>query len=140
MPRTRTNRPSAIKRLCKQLSQPLLLVLPLTFLTAGSVCANQITTIDFRDGITEEKLARYHQAVLGGSDSEFSPKLVKLLVSADKGFDAGWLQVPKTRRVLRVNVVIYTFRGETINAPIKVNLYELDGQTIKYINLETTLR
>ncbi|MEP3653563.1 MAG: hypothetical protein ABJO36_01595 [Litorimonas sp.] len=129
-----------MKRLSKQLIQPLLLVLPMTFLFAGPVCANQITTIDFRDGITEEKLARYHQAVFGGSNSEFSPKLIKLLVSADKGFDAGWLQVPKTRRVLRVNVVIYTFRGESINAPIKVNLYELDGQTIKYVNLETTLR
>lgn len=140
MPRIRTNRSGAIKRLSKQLIQPLLLVLPMTFLSAGPVCANQVVTIDFRDGITEEKLARYHQAVFGGPSSEFSPKLIKLLISADKGFDAGWIQVPKTRRVLRVNVVIYTFRGESINAPIKVNLYELDGQTIKYVNLETTLR
>lgn len=109
-------------------------------LNAHGAWANPVTTIDFRDGITEDKLAQYHIAVLGDSDNEGSSKLIKLLVSADKGFDAGWLRVPKQRRVLRVNVIIYTFRGPVINAPIRVNLFELDTQSIKHINLEVSLR
>ncbi|MEP3890760.1 MAG: hypothetical protein ABJN69_09840 [Hellea sp.] len=116
----------------------------LTILSLGlsvqSVWANPITTIDFRDGITEEKINKYHNAVFGGPDNEASSKLIKLLISADKGFDAGLLKVPKQRRILRVNVVIYTFRGPVINAPIRVNLYELDSQSIKHINLEVSLR
>jgi len=109
-------------------------------LSAQSVWANPITTIDFRDGFTEEKITEYHQAVLGGLDGGTSSKLIKLLVSADKGFDAGWLKIPKHRRILRVNVIIYTFRGPIINAPIRVNSYELDTQSIKHINLEVSLR
>lgn len=116
----------------------------LTFLSLGvntqSVWANPITTIDFRDDVTEEKITQYHNAVLGGPNNEASSKLIKLLISADKGFDAGWLRVPKQRRILRVNVVIYTFRGGVINAPIRVNLFELDTQSIKHINLEVSLR
>lgn len=140
MPRIRTNRSSTMKGRIKQFIQPLLLVLPSVFLAAEPVCANQITTIDFREGITEDRLSRYHEAVLRGVNFEISPKLIKLLISEDKNFDARWLKVPKTRGVLRVNVVIYTFRAGVIDAPIKVNLYELDGQSIKSINLETTLR
>lgn len=102
--------------------------------------ANSITTIDLRDGVTMEKITQYHNAVLGGPDNKSGAKLIKLLVSADKGFDAGWLQVPRQRRHLRVNVAIYTFRGPVINAPIRVNLYELDSRSIKYINLEVSLR
>lgn len=109
-------------------------------LSIQSTWANPITTIDFRDGVTTEKLTQYHNAVLGGPNNESSSKLIKLLISADKGFDAGWLKVPKQRRILRVNVVIYTFRGSVINAPIRVNLYELDTQSIKHINLEVSLR
>lgn len=105
-----------------------------------STWANPITTIDFRDGVTAEKLTQYHNAVLGGPNNQSSSRLIKLLISADKGFDAGWLKVPKQRRILRVNVVIYTFRGSVINAPIRVNLYELDNQSIKHINLEVSLR
>ncbi len=109
-------------------------------LSAHSAWANSITTIDLRDGVTEEKITKYHSAVLGGPNNEGASKLIKLLISADKGFDAGWLKVPKQRRFLRVNVIIYTFRGPIINAPIRVNLYELDTQSIKHINLEVSLR
>lgn len=108
-------------------------------LGAANAWANSITTIDLRNGITEEKVAQYHRAVLGGSN-EGSAKLIKLLISADKGFDAGWLTVPRQRRILRVNVVIYTFRGSVISAPIRVNLYKLNSQSIKHINLEVSLR
>jgi len=122
----------------------LLKLAMLTILSLGlsvqSVWANPITTIDLRDGITEEKITEYHNAVFGGPNNEASSKLIKLLISADKGFDAGLLRVPKQRRILRVNVVIYTFRGPVINAPIRVNLYELDSQSIKNINLEVSLR
>lgn len=135
--------PSASSFNCAPPSQPLklgLLAIILLGLCTQSAWANQITTIDLRDGVTEEKIAKYHNAVLGGPDNQGASKLIKLLISADKGFDAGWLKVPKQRRFLRVNIVIYTFRGPVINAPIRVNLYELDTQSIKHINLEVSLR
>lgn len=109
-------------------------------LTKDQAWANSVVEIDLRDGVTEAKISEYRQAVLGGSQGNTSPKLIKLLIDADKGFDAGWLQVPKTRRNLRVNVVIYTFRGHTITAPIRLNLFELDSRSIKHINLEVSLR
>jgi hypothetical protein len=126
----------ALNGYCK----PLLIAASLTILSAGRVWASPITTIDLRDGMTVEKLNQYHAAVLGDAGGETPARLIKLLISADKGFDAGWLRVPKQRKILRVNVVIYTFRGEVINAPIKVNLFELDSQSINYINLEVSLR
>jgi len=135
--------PSATSFKCARPSRPLKLSVLIIFslgLSAQSAWANPITTIDFRDGFTEEKISKYHQAVLGGPDGGAPSKLIKLLISADKGFDAGWIKVPKHRRILRVNVVIYTFRGPVINAPIRVNLYELDTHSIKHINLEVSLR
>lgn len=140
MSRTCPNHRFVATKLFHKLICSCVLVLSASLLTSPVVWANPITTLDFRDGITEEKLSAYHLAVLGGPDFNRSAKLIKLLVSADKGFDAGWLRVPKHKRILRVNVVIYTFRGSVITAPIRVNLFELDTQSIKHINLEVALR
>lgn len=140
MPRDRPNqrhRPRALLQRLLKVAPPCLAFL---WLTTPVVWASSIQTIDLRDGITEEKLAQYHAAVLGDTDSQSSARLIKLLVSANEGFDAGWLRVPKQRRFLRVNVVIYTFRGQQITAPIRVNLFELDTRSIKHINLEVSLR
>jgi len=128
-----------MRQRCK-LSKLCWLSLLTLWLNSHSVWANPITTIDVRDGVTQKSLFEYQKTVLGSSEGRSSAKLIKLLVSADKGFDAGWLTVPKQRRFLRVNIHIYTFRGSTISAPIRVNLYELDARTIKYLNLEVSLR
>jgi len=135
---SKLRRRTKIWSLLPKQSKPVFLALIVLGL-APSASANPITTIDLRDGVTQEKVAEYHRAVFGNADKNPS-KLIKLLISADKGFDAGWLTVPKQRRLLRVNVVIYTFRGPVIQAPIRVNLYELDRQSIKHINLEVSLR
>jgi len=108
MPRDRPNqrhRPRALLQRLLKVAPPCLAFL---WLTTPVVWASSIQTIDLRDGITEEKLAQYHAAVLGDTDS--------------------------------VNVVIYTFRGQQITAPIRVNLFELDTRSIKHINLEVSLR
>lgn len=136
----RPNQPRIPNMLLRPFAKILLLSLACIFLSTQTVWASPITTIDLRDGVTEEKIAEYHAAAIGNINDQSSAKLIKLLVSADKGFDAGWFRVPAQRRFLRVNVVIYTFRGPVINAPIRVNLFELDAQAIKHINLEVSLR
>lgn len=99
----------------------------------------RVVTIDMRDGVTPEKMEAYRAAVLGGSEASVS-RVVRLLISGDKGFDAGILQIPSHRRYMNIWVHIYVFRGNEITAPLKVNLYSMDAQTVKNINMEVALR
>ena len=57
-----------------------------------------VVTIDAREGVSEEIVESYHQAVLSGPKD--APKLIKLYISADTGFDAGWMRVPQNRCLL----------------------------------------
>jgi len=92
-----------------------------------------------RNGVTAEHMDMYRHAVLG-SDTVAHSRIIRLLISGDKGFDAGILTVPRQRKSMNIWVHIYVFRGEEISAPLRVNVLNIDSQSTKHINLEVALR
>jgi len=109
------------------------------FATPSAAWGNRIVTIDMRDGVTAENLEAYRLAVLGSDEAAHS-RVIRLLITGDKGFDAGILTVPRHRKSMNIWVHIYVFKGHEITAPLRINALNIDSQSIKHINLEVSLR
>lgn len=95
--------------------------------------------IDARDKPLSEVRQEYEQAVLGTNGSRVVNRRIVILIDSKRGFDAGFLQVPRNAKIPRTHIELIP-NGRTLRGSISVNLLKLNRARIYQINQSINIR
>lgn len=95
--------------------------------------------IDARYKPMSEIRQEYEDAVLGKSGSHVVNRQIVILIDSKRGFDAGFLQVPRNVKIMRTHVKIIP-NGRTLTRPVSVNLLNLNRSRVYKINQTLSMR
>ena len=101
---------------------------------------NRSIIIDARYRPMREVRREYEEAVLGNGHSRVVNRRITILVSSRRGFDAGYLEVPRNVRIMRTHIDIIVYHGSRIRRTVSVNLLNLDRARIYQLNQSINIR
>lgn len=92
-----------------------------------------------------EKAMDEYRSIFAPDDNGRFPRVVresiKIYVNAGRGFNVGWLRLPRDTRYVDVRVTVYAYGGGRLVGRVSFNLFELnDWNTTFNINQELRWR
>ena len=95
--------------------------------------AYAIKVIDARYNM-QDALAQYRDAILSSQKRSVRVN-IKILVDANRGFNVGYLRLPRRLKHINVRVTLHILRGMSVSKEVSVNVFQLDRKNeVKRIN------